>query len=338
MTNINLFLFLFLIYLLSIAGTFYYRKLALKYNILANLNSRTLHQKPTPRGGGIVFSTTFILSVLALSFIDVIQKDLIGVFVFGCALSLLVGYIDDLVSISTIKKLGLQFGLVFWLLYFFDGNIFNEQKGLLEWATWLSFAVLLVWLINVYNFIDGIDGMAILGAILISSTLLLTLVLTKSYSDLMLLFLVLLASCSGFLFFNWPKATIFMGDSGSIFLGFCFSALIIYSVTTKEISLPTWLVVFGYYLGDTSTTTIIRVFLVRKWYGTHRSHAYQNLARIKNNHFIVTIGVLLYHFLWLVPLAIVTVLNPNLGLIAVFLAYLPSILWAIKFGPLFSRE
>ena len=142
MTNINLFLFLFLIYLLSIAGTFYYRKLALKYNILANLNSRTLHQKPTPRGGGIVFSTTFILSVLALSFIDVIQKDLIGVFVFGCALSLLVGYIDDLVSISTIKKLGLQFGLVFWLLYFFDGNIFNEQKGLLEWATWLSFAVL----------------------------------------------------------------------------------------------------------------------------------------------------------------------------------------------------
>ena len=87
-----------------------------------------------------------------------IQKDLIGVFVFGCTLSLLVGYIDDLVSISTIKKLGLQFGLVFWLLYFFDGNIFNEQKGLLEWATWLSFAVLLVWLINVYNFIDGSDS------------------------------------------------------------------------------------------------------------------------------------------------------------------------------------
>ena len=154
----------------------------------------------------------------------------------------------------------------------------------------------------------------------------------------MLLLLVLLASCFGFLFFNWPKASIFMGDSGRIFLGFCFSSLIVYSVATNEVSLFTWLVAFGYYLADTSTTTILRIFLVKKWYGTHRSHAYQNLARIKDNHSIVTYGVLIYHLLWLLPLAILTVLKQDLALIIVICAYLPPILWTIRFGPLFSRE
>ena len=338
MIDINLFLFLSFIYLLSIFGTFYYRKFAIKHKILANLNSRTLHKNPTPRGGGVVFSFIFIMSIIVLSFLDIIQKDLISVFVIGSTFALILGYVDDLYSISPVKKLVLQFGLVFWLLYFIDSNTLFDQKGLIGILTWLFVSLLLVWLINVYNFIDGINGMAILGAILISSTMLLALILSKNYSDLMLLFLVLLASCSGFLFFNWPKASIFMGDSGSIFLGFCFSALVIYSLTTNELSLITWLVVFGYYLGDTSTTTILRFFLVKRWYGTHRSHAYQNLARIKNNHLLVTLGVLLYHLLWLLPLAVMSVLKPNLGLFAVICAYLPTVLWTLKFGPLFSRD
>ena len=338
MSNNNLLIFLFMVYLISSIGTVYYQKLAIKFNILASLNFRTLHQKPTPMGGGIVFSVTFIVSVVLLGFLGIIQKDLVTIFGFGCTFALILGYVDDIISISSLKKFLLQFGLVFWIMYCFDDAIFGQHKSLIDYIVWFVISLLLVWLINVYNFIDGIDGMAILGAILISSTLLLTLLLTNSNSDLKILLLVLLASCSGFLFFNWPKASIFMGDAGSIFLGFCFSALIIYSVTLKEISMLTWLVVFGYYLSDTSTTTLIRLCLVKKWYGTHRSHAYQNLARIKNNHFIVTVGVLFYHLIWLLPLAILTVLKPNLGLIAVTLAYLPSIILTIKFGPLFSRE
>jgi Fuc2NAc and GlcNAc transferase len=338
MINIDILILLLIVYLISVFGTFFYKKFAIKFNILANMNFRTLHQKPTPRGGGIVFAITFIIGVLFLIFSGFIKKELLWVFVFGSGLALIVGYIDDLVSISSIYKLVLQFALAFWILYFFDGEVFTENKGLFGLAINFVIAVLLVWLINTYNFIDGIDGMAILGAILISFTLLVTLMLTSGTSDLMLLLMLLLVSCLGFLFFNWPKATIFMGDAGSIFLGFCFSSLIIYSVTSQEISLLTWLVVFGYYLADTTTTTIIRICLVKKWYGTHRSHAYQNLARIKDNHFLITSGVLIYHIIWLLPLAILTVIKPTFGFLAVIFAYLPSILWAIKFGPLFSRE
>ena len=65
-------------------------------------------------------------------------------------------------------------------------------------------------------------------------------------------------------------------------------AFIIYSLMKNEISFLTWLVVFGYYLGDTTTTTLIRIILVKKWYHPHRSHAYQNLARILDSHAIVS--------------------------------------------------
>jgi len=338
MISFNLFFILLLIYFGSIIGTILYRRFAIKHNILANLNFRTLHQKPTPRGGGVIFSMIFALSVILFGSLNIIEKNLINVFGYGAILALLLGYIDDLISISSLKKLLLQFFLVLWILYFFSIDITYQNQGALSWTSWFIVAIFLVWLINAYNFIDGVDGMAILGAILISSTIILTLVLTSGFSDLMLILLVLLASCLGFLFFNWPKASIFMGDSGSIFLGFCFSSLIVFSVTTDEVSIYTWLVVFGYYLADTSTTTIIRIFLVKKWYGSHRSHAYQNIARIKDNHFLVTSGVLIYHLFWLLPLAILTVFKQDLVLIIVICAYLPSIMWTIRFGPLLSRE
>lgn len=338
MISSNLFYMLLAIYLASIVGTVIYRRFAIKHNILSNLNSRTLHQKPTPRGGGFVFSMVFALSVILFSSLNIIEKYLVNVFGYGAIFALLLGYFDDLFNLSSLKKLVFQFLLILWMLYFFSIELIFEIQGIYDWFFLLSLPILLVWLINAYNFIDGIDGMAILGAILIASTIIVTLLLTSGFSDLMLLLLVLLASCFGFLFFNWPKASIFMGDSGSIFLGFCFSSLIVYSVATNEVSLFTWLVAFGYYLADTSTTTILRIFLVKKWYGTHRSHAYQNLARIKDNHSIVTYGVLIYHLLWLLPLAILTVLKQDLALIIVICAYLPPILWTIRFGPLFSRE
>ena len=338
MIDTNFVILLFFVYVLSLFGTIYYRKFALRHHILANLNFRTLHENPTPRGGGIVFSMVFVFFVFCLYFINLVELELMLVFGIGAGLATTVGYIDDLKGIGTIKKLILQFLLVLLILYVFNGGPLSMIEQLSGWLSWTISAFLLLWLINVYNFIDGIDGLAISGAILILITLLLTFYITNHTSNIVPLFLVLFASCFGFLFFNWPKASIFMGDSGSIFLGYCFGAFIVYSLMNDEISFLTWLVVFGYYLGDTTTTTLIRIMLVKKWYHPHRSHAYQNLARKLDNHAIVSFGVMVYHILWLLPLAIWTVLKPNFGIIAVVLAFLPSIIWSIKFGPLFSRE
>ena len=106
----------------------------------------------------------------------------------------------------------------------------------------------------------------------------------------------------------------------------------------KEISFFTWLVAFAYYLSDTTSTTLVRIFKVKKWYHTHRSHAYQNLARTLNNHFKITIGVAMYHIFWLFPLSLLTVLKPNFEILAVILAITPATIWSLKFGPLYSLD
>ena len=263
------------------------------------------------------------------------------VFAIGGLLASVIGYIDDVFSLSALNKLILQCLLVLWVMIIFN----NSMEEPPVWISSLQYAFLtmffLVWLINAYNFIDGIDGMAISAAVLILSTLLCTILFTNNGNnpiELLLIILALLASCLGFFFYNWPKASIFMGDSGSIFLGYCFGALLVYSTITENITVFTWLVVFGYYLSDTTVTTLIRLFIVKKWYGTHRSHAYQNLARVLKSHSIVTNGVIIYHLLWLLPLAISTTLMPEYKFFAVLLAFLPSIVWALRFGPLFSKD
>ena len=338
MIDTNFVILLFFVYVLSLFGTIYYRKFALRHHILANLNFRTLHEKPTPRGGGIVFSMVFVFFVFFLYFINLVELELMLVFGIGAGIAATVGYIDDLKGLDSIKKLILQFLLVLLILYVFKGGPLNMIEYLAGWPSWTISAFLLLWLINVYNFIDGIDGLAISGAILILITLLLTFYITNHTSNLVPLFLVLFASCLGFLFFNWPKASIFMGDSGSIFLGYCFGAFIIYSLMKNEISFLTWLVVFGYYLGDTTTTTLIRIVLVKKWYHPHRSHAYQNLAYLWKSHLKVTSGIVLFHLFWLLPLSFLSVLKPELSIAFLFLAVIPVFVLNLLYGPNFSED
>ena len=193
-----------------------------------------------------------------------------------------------------------------------------------------------VWMINAYNFMDGIDGMAISGAVFISGAITLVLLLTNGSSELTILFMLLLSSSSAFLFFNWPPATIFMGDSGSVFLGYIFGSLILVTIMNDDISIWTWLIVFGYFFADTAVTQIMRVILVKKWYLAHRSHAYQNLARITESHLKVTGSVALYNIFWILPLTLWSALQPEMSLIAVVLAVTPGLVVAYKYGPVLS--
>ena len=336
--TVDYFIFLFSIYMTSLLGTFFYKKFAIKNRIFSYVNERTLHDRPTPRGGGLVFSLVFIISIIYLYFNNFIKFDLLLVFALGGGVALVVGYIDDVKEISSLSKLIFQLMLAFWVLFIFRDTLFNGLSFFSVFVGWIVGLFCIVWIINAYNFIDGIDGMAISGAILILSSLILLVIISSRDIELLIIFSILLASCLGFLFFNWPKASIFMGDSGSIFLGYIFSALIIYSNILDKLSFYTWVVVFGYYLSDTVITSLIRLATVKKWYGTHRSHAYQNLARVIKSHSKVTIGVIMFHIFWLLPLSLCTVLYPHYGIQACALALLPPVLWTIKFGPLYSNE
>jgi Fuc2NAc and GlcNAc transferase len=196
-----------------------------------------------------------------------------------------------------------------------------------------------VWLINLYNFIDGIDGLAISGAVFICCAVASVLAVTRGDRWLVLVVVLLAAACIGFLFFNLPPASIFMGDAGSIFLGYCFSATLLVTVWSGQISAWTWLTILGYFIADTTTTSLARIVLVRKkWYGVHRSHAYQNLARIYKSHAKVTYGVVVYNVLWVFPLALLSALRPVWAPAAAGLALAPAVIWTLRFGPTLSSD
>jgi Fuc2NAc and GlcNAc transferase len=331
-------IFIPFLFLLSIIGSIGYKKIAISNKVLATPNHRTLHEIAIPKGGGIVFSTLTVFSVVLVWWKIQLADDLLWVLVTGGLAASIFGFLDDLKNIRASIKLIMHILLSAWTVYWLDGC----EQFLIDWVPrYLSLPLIfffLVWMINGYNFIDGIDGMAASGAIFISLTIALVMFLTVGYTETIYVFIFLATAVSGFLIFNWPKASIFMGDSGSVFLGYNFGVLLIFTVMNGDVSIWTWLVVLGYFLSDVVVTQILRVILVKKWWHAHRSHAYQNLARITGNHLKVTRGVAVYNLFWILPLTIWSALVPEFALIAVFLAIVPATVVVFRYGPIYSSS
>jgi len=329
---------LIILFFVSFLSTYLYRKIAISRNILAHLNFRTLHINPVPVGGGIVFSIVFVVGLFYHWWLNQSSNNLLLVLAVGGGAAALFGFLDDLKDIRAMKKFAVQFLLSGWTLYLLDG-------GPLLFIDWIPFLVsipvtilFLVWMMNGYNFMDGIDGMAISGAVFVSGTMIWVLLWTHPESEFIIVMALLLASSSAFMLFNWPPASIFMGDAGSTFLGYLFGPLILVTVMVGDVTIWTWLVVFGYFFADIVVTQIMRVILVKKWYLAHRSHAYQNLARITGSHLKVTGGVVLYNLIWVLPLTLWSALSPEIALYAVVLAVLPGTVIAYRYGPRLSSS
>ena len=322
----------------SYFGIILYRRVAISRDIVANPNFRNLHASPLPVGGGIVFSFVFVFSLFFIWWLNQISDDLFWVLAVGGGSAALFGFLDDLKDIRASSKLVAQFFLSGWVLFWLGGGPLLSIGWIPVLVAIPVTALFLVWMINAYNFMDGIDGMAVSGAVFISGAITLVLLLSNGDSEFFSVFVLFLASISTFLFFNWPPASIFMGDSGSVFLGYIFGALILFTVKSGDISIWTWLIVFGYFFADTTVTQLMRIILVKKWYLPHRSHAYQNLARITGSHLKVTGGVVLYNVVWILPLTIWSVMKPEIALFAVVLAIAPSLVFAFKYGPLLSSS
>ena len=260
----------------------------------------------------------------------------------GGIASAIVGFIDDVYEVSPLKKLATQIFLAIWLFVAFYSPLYEEfflNAGVIQriLAT-LTLIFIPVWLINLYNFIDGIDGLAIGSSVFVCATGMIVLALTAGSSVTFFLFALLGASCLGFLFLNLPPARIFMGDAGSIFLGYCIAAILLLTVASGEMSAWTWICMLSYFVGDTTTTTVSRMFLVKQWYGVHRSHAYQNPARIHKSHGKVTYGVAVYNILWALPLSVWSAIRPEWGPFAALLSVAPPVVWTLRFGPRLSSD
>ena len=321
----------------TLMGTRIYRGIAERYGIMANPNFRSLHERPIPRGGGVVFSIVIVAAVVLIGGRLGLEPGLHRALVLCGSTAALFGFIDDLWHLKALNKFTCQAALAAATLLCVGVPLVDLPwtPQMVDFAlSWFA----LVWLTNLYNFIDGIDGLAASCAVLISGTAWMALLLSNGPAAPGGVFAVIASCCAAFLIFNWPRASIFMGDAGSVFLGVTFGAMMAGTSASGAIGPWTWLAIFAFPAGDTTTTTVLRVFVTDRWYGEHRSHAYQNLARITGSHRRVVVGVLVYHVIWVVPCAVVSVVFPSWAPLSAAAAVLPVVAWTLRHGPLRSSS
>jgi Fuc2NAc and GlcNAc transferase len=208
---------------------------------------------------------------------------------------------------------------------------------------WILFGLLLlasVWWINLFNFMDGIDGIAGMQAIfmlLAGAAMAMWTEPEAVHSPVWMWMLCVAAAAAVFLLLNWPPAKIFMGDVGSTWLALMVFALALLSVQAGWLSYAVWLVLGAVFETDATVTLLTRMLRGERWYKAHRSHAYQRLSRrwqggCKEGHRAVTLLVVAVNGLWLAPWAWACLQWPARSVAFVAAAHLPLLLAALWLG------
>ena len=320
-------------FILSLLFTGYMRHYALKKNIIDNPNERSSHSIPTPRGGGVAVVISYLLALGLLIYSNDISVH-IGVTVIAAGFIIaLLGFLDDHGHINSMLRLAIHFmvaiGVVISLGGFAEVAILNGIQ--LGFFANIIAVLFLVWLLNLYNFMDGINGIASIEVI--TSTVSMAIIYWVLNHIVDEKSLILLAACAfGFLLWNFPKAKIFMGDACSGFLGLILGIFALIALKVDIALFCAWLICLGVFIVDATFTLIRRVVTGHKMYDAHRSHTYQILSRHFNSHTPVTLAVAAINIFWLLPIAYFAATQnyayPELGIL---IAYLPLIILAIKF-------
>lgn len=260
-----------------------------KRNIIDLPNDRTLHRGAVPRGGGLVIVGVLLLALILMALLSsryAFFGGLLGVVLAWAGLS----WQDDRVDLS--PKVRISVHLLFSVLTVCAFGWVGNVNGIsLAWIGAPITVVGVLWMANLYNFMDGIDGLAASQAIIASITLAFWFYIVGD-SNLAVVCAVLASSCYGFLLWNWQPAKIFMGDVGSITLGAFFATLIIIGVTRYQIPVLSLVLIFALFVGDASTTILRRALNREKIWLPHRSHYYQRLAKIGISHAIIVFGAI----------------------------------------------
>lgn len=317
----------------SFSLTWALRRYALSRSLMDIPNARSSHSVPTPRGGGVAIVLAFTLALFMLLFAGLMASPVFAAMAGAGSVIAIIGFMDDHGHIAARWRLLGHFTASIWLLFWMGGLPAVELFGHtfdLGWLGNVLGAFYLVWLLNLYNFMDGIDGIASVEAICVCLGACLLYWVAEDL-DLIWAPLLLAAAVAGFLFWNFPPAKIFMGDAGSGFLGIVLGALSIQAAWASADMLWGWLILLGVFIVDATFTLFRRLLRGDKVYEAHRSHAYQYASRRFGSHLKVTSVVALINLLWLLPIALGVVrfgLDSSLGLI---LAYAPLVALAIRF-------
>lgn len=311
------------------------RHYALKKNLLDVPNARSSHVIPTPRGGGVAIVITFLVPLLLLGWFDAIPMTPLLAMSGAGAMVALIGFLDDHRHIAVRWRLLAHCVAAVWALAWLGWmpaiTIFSYSLEP-DWTVQLLATLYLVWMLNLYNFMDGIDGIASMEAITACIGAIIVYFLSRDITfSAVLPELTLMASIAGFMIWNFPRAKIFMGDAGSGFIGIMLGIFSIHAAWQAPQLFWAWLILLGVFIVDATVTLIRRLLRGERLHEAHRSHAYQYAARHFNSHVPVTLAVAAINLGWLLPMAVLVALNHVDGVIGVVIAYLPLVWLAVHF-------
>ena len=291
----------FLIFLVSAILTLFcvgaVRRYALAHQLLDVPNERSLHTVPTSRGGGVAVVAISSIGFFLLAWFGVLDYSLTAVLVGGGLAVAGIGLADDRQGVSRLLRLIVHIGAAVWAVYMLDGTpVLQIGTRLVELnGFWYPVSVVgIVWTLNLFNFMDGIDGIAASEAIFVALAGALLGFPMAVAAGVSVAAAVLAGSGLGFLVWNWPPAKIFMGDVGSQFLGFGFAAIAVIAAEydlsrTSALVMP---LLFFNFIFDTGLTFIRRLAMGQNVTAAHRSHLYQLMNRLGASHFRVS----MFHF------------------------------------------
>lgn len=265
-------------FVVALAGTWCARRYALKHQMVDQPGERRAHQQATPRGGGIAIVVALLLAIGCLAQRDPGHVLLLAAIATGLCLVAGVGWIDDHRPLPPWSRLVVQAvaaAVLGWGIRASGGGIGTIALG----------CVAALVLVNVWNFMDGIDGLATTQALLAA----LGWWWISGPASVSWLALALVAACLGFLPFNLYKARIFLGDVGSGALGYALAALLAWLSMQDIGRLPMLMLPLTAFLVDASLTLAMRAISGQRWWLPHDQHTYQHWARHCAAHLPVTV-------------------------------------------------
>lgn len=316
-------------------GTAVLRRYALSGGLLDEPNARSSHQVATPRGGGLAIVVVFVLGCVVLRLLGQLDPASCGVLIGAGLLVAVLGFVDDHRHVGAgWRLLGHFLAAVAALLWLGGYGALPAQLsavlGLPGWLVMTLGVLYLVWMLNLYNFMDGIDGIAGVEALIVCLGMALIYAVT-SHGALLGAPLLLAAAVGGFLCWNFPPARIFMGDVGSGFLGLILGMLSLQAALADLALFWAWLILLGVFVVDATWTLLRRLSRGKKPYEAHRTHAYQWASRRHGAHRPVTLAVLAINLFWLLPIALLVGLGLLSAILGLLLAYGPLLCLALRY-------
>lgn len=284
-------------------------------------NDRSSHTKPVPKGGGIALVTTIFIYFLS-SYSDHYMLLLAVVVLAGISL------LNDITHINPLARLLTHFLMAGAMVSVMDLTIFTSVMPV--WANNLLITIGWVWFMNLFNFMDGIDGIAASESFCISGGIALILAFAGMFTDgIAYEALIVLGATAGFWWWNQHPAKIFLGDVGSIPLGFILGYLLL--AFANEGFAPAAAILPAYFVMDATVTLLKRAIEKKPLMQAHREHFYQQAAAQLGHHGIIVQLVTGLNLL-LIALAHLSIVFDDLFWLCITLAYAASGIWCLTFA------